>query len=92
VAQLYEGGCEQGLGVLIDMFCLVTSQPCCYIWVPKNEREAELALLAGLKFSAPSNPQVAEPVFNDANWRFHASLGQSSGADKWLDHLPTRIR
>jgi len=90
VAQLYKRGCERGLGVLIDMFCLVSSQPCCYIWLPQNERDAELALLAGLKLSAPSKPQVAQPVFSDALWRFHTWLGRRSGAERWLDRLPRR--
>jgi hypothetical protein len=92
VAQLYERGCVRGLGALIDVFCLVNSQPYCYIWIPTNEREAELAQLAGLNLSAPSNPQVAQPVFSDALWRFHAWLGKRSGADKWLDRLPNRGR
>jgi hypothetical protein len=90
VTQLYAYGCSQGLGVLINMLCVVDSQPCCHIWLPKNEREAELALLAGLKFSSPSNPPIAQAIFSSALWRFHVWQGRHSDADKWLDQVPKR--
>jgi hypothetical protein len=90
VAQLYERGCVQRLGLLMDMFCLVASQPCCYIWLPQNEQDAHLAQLAGLKFSAHSNPPIAQPVRNRLLWLIHGWLGKRAGAEKWLFQLPKR--
>jgi hypothetical protein len=92
VAELYERGCVQGLGALMNVFCSINSQPCCYVWIPPNQREAELAQLAGLNLLAPSNPQVAQPVFSDALWRWHVWLGKRAGAEKWIDRLPIRGR
>jgi hypothetical protein len=90
VTQLYERGCEKGLGVMLSLFCFIGDDCYCYIWIPKDVREAELALLAGLKFSIPSKPPTAQSVLDEHEWRQHTQLGQHQGAATWLNHLPNR--
>ena len=90
VEKLYERGCKRGLGLSLDVFCLLGSQPCCYIWLPEDERDAELAMVAGLKLNVPVEPTVAEPVKNWLLWRRHRKLGERSGAERWVERLPQR--
>ena len=90
VEKLYELGCEAGLGVSLDVFCLLDSHPCCYIWEPENKREAELAMVAGLKLTVPLNPILAKGVKKWLFWRRHRWLGKRAGAERWLERLPQR--
>lgn len=91
VTQIYEQGCEKGLGVTLSFFCSIADDCYCYIWTPKDAREAELALLAGLKFSIPSQPPTAQAIFDEREWRQHNQLGQRQSADTWwLNQLPNR--
>lgn len=90
VEKLYEGGCERGLGVWLDVFCLLKSYPCCYIWLPKDERDAELAMVTGLKMTVPIKPVLAKPVKNCLIWRRHRRLGERAGEERWLEQLPQR--
>lgn len=88
--QLYERGSEQGLGVMLDVFCLAAGTPYCYVWVPSDERDAELALLAGLKISVPFEPPIAQTISDKDEWNKHCSLGRKQGAHVWLERLPSR--
>lgn len=90
VEKLYEQGRERGFGVSLDVFCLLDSYPCCYIWLPEDEQEAELAMVAGLKMSVPVNPALAKPVKNWLLWQRHRRLGERAGGERWLERLPQR--
>jgi len=90
VAKLYEHGCEKGLGLMLDVFCMVAGELCCYIWIPKDARDAELAMVAGLKFSVPSSPRIATAVFDEREWKKHQQLGERQNADNWLNEVPRR--
>ena len=84
---LFERGWKRGLGVSLDVLCLVGSRHCGFIWLPKNEREAELHLLAGLKMSVPSKPMVASSVRNWFKWQWHKWFDEKS---YWLEQVPPR--
>lgn len=90
VEKLYEHGCERGLGILLDVFWLLDSHAYCYIWLPEDERDAELAMVASLKMSVPKKPVLAEPVKNRLIWRRHRRLGELAGGNRWLEKLPQR--
>ena len=71
VAQtLFDRGWKRGLGVSLDVLCLVGSRHCGFVWLPENEREAELHLLAGLKMSVPTKLSVATAVRSSLKWRW----------------------
>jgi len=50
--QLFEHGISQQMGVLFATLCEIGSATCSYVWVPKDQTEAQEALMpAGLKMS-----------------------------------------
>lgn len=90
VKTLYERGRNRGLGILIEVFCLIESQPYCYIWLPEDERDAELALVHGLKLSVPVKLMVAQPIYSRMLWQMHKWAGKRASAEVWLERLPQR--
>jgi len=89
-ARLYERACIKGLGVSMEVFCQIESDPYCYIWLPEDSRQAELALVSGLKLSVPTKVITAQRVFNPLLWWALKKLGKSSSAVGWLDRVPER--
>ena len=84
---LFKRGLKRGLGVSLDVLCLVGSRHCGFVWLPENEREAELHLVAGLKMSVPSRPPVASPVHSRFTWQWHKWFDEKS---YWLELVPRR--
>lgn len=74
VARLYKIGCQRGLGVQLDVFCLLHSRPCCYILLPKDEFEAECKMIGGLKLSVPTELIQARSVTSNFLWNFKVWL------------------
>ena len=56
VESLYERGRQRDLGIRLETLCLLGLRPCCYVWIPKDQMDAEYALLLMSKFiiSAPN--------------------------------------
>ena len=88
VESLYERGCQRGLGVQLDMFCLLGSRPCCYVWLPEDEIDAQYMMVGGLKLSVPKDWLHARWVKSNLVWRVHVWLDEQSGWNKAEDRLP----
>lgn len=52
--QHYHKGIDRGLGIRLQVFCFLADRPCCYVWLPKDEKDASYAMLPGLSFNVPS--------------------------------------
>lgn len=79
VEKLYNLGVNRGLGVRLDVLCLLDTRACCYAWLPSDEEDASYAMLSGLKLSVPVEPMVAHAVRSELLWR----------AYKWLERSET---
>jgi hypothetical protein len=51
----YNSACKKSLGVRLDVICSLGADLCCMVWSPKDETEAEYALMPrGLKLRVPT--------------------------------------
>lgn len=69
VRRRYGDGIRRGLGLRLEVFCLLGEVSCCAIWVPEDDLAAEYAMLYGLKFLVPTDPVVARPIRDGPLWR-----------------------
>ena len=89
---LYESGRQRELGIRLETLCLLGSRPCCYIWLPKDQMDAEYALLLMSNFiiSVPTDLKRAESVRSPLIWRAHKLF---EGVPAWIsmvERLPRR--
>jgi hypothetical protein len=87
VEALFQSGWKRGHGVALDVLCLLGSRHCGYIWLPENDRDAELHMVAGLKMSVPTKLQVASSVRSWFKWQLYKWLDEKS---YWVENLPRR--
>jgi hypothetical protein len=87
---LFHRGWDRGFGVSLDVLCLLGSRHCCYVWLPEDDREAELHMLGGLKMSVPTNLPLATSVPSRMKWRFLKWLDDKSFWDRLPEPLPRR--
>ena len=67
--ETYNEGVRRGLGVELSVFCFVAGSPCCYVWIPKDEIDAEYRMLGGLKLTiSKSDRQIVVPVKSKTRW------------------------
>lgn len=90
VQALYERGVERGLGVRLEVLCVLAGRPCCYIWLPADEEDASYAMLTGLKMGLPIRPIVAQPVNNGLRWRICKWLESRERFKGMVAELPRR--
>jgi hypothetical protein len=83
-------GKERGLGLRIELKCLLDSTPCCFIWVPEDQLAAEYAMLSGLKLSIPTEPIHARAVRSSLRWKLTQCFARKSNKQWIIDELPTR--
>ncbi len=87
----YQKGIERGLGVELCVICWIGECACSHVYIPENEREAELHLTpSGLKMSYPTGGTPAGepsrrdercqgiPVRNRVKWMLLRRKGSSS--------------
>lgn len=90
VERFYNLGVSRGLGVRLDVLCLLGPRPCCYVWLPADEEDASYALLSGLKFSVPTRPAVAQAVRSGLLWRAYKWLERSEASAGIVAQVPRR--
>lgn len=59
---------RRGLGLRLEVLCLLGGVSCCTIWVPNDDLDASYAMLSGLKLSVPTNPITARPARKGLTW------------------------
>lgn len=95
VRQLYTEGLERGYGVNLHAYCFLREQTFCYIWLPKDEVDADYRMLAGLKFSMSATPErrkKAIGVGSGLRWRWLRWLESRDPQHNWADDIPHRCR
>jgi hypothetical protein len=90
VERLYNLGISRGLGVRLDVLCLLGSRPCCYVWLPSDEEGASYAMLSGFKLSVPTEPVIARAVRNRLLWRAYKWLERSEAFTGIVEQVPRR--
>lgn len=92
VESLYESGRQRGLGIRLEVLCLLDSRPCCYVWLPKDQIDAEYALLLMTKLiiSVPTDLQTAESVRNPLMWQMRKLVERVAGWESSVERLPRR--
>jgi len=90
VESLYNLGVNRGLGVRLDVLCLLGSHPCCYVWLPSDEEDASYAMLSGLKLSVPTEPMVAQAVESALLWRVYKRLERGEAFKGIVEQVPLR--
>ena len=89
---LYGEGRRRDLGIRLEVLCLLDSRPCCYVWLPQDQTDAEYALLLMSKFiiSVPTDLRNAESVRNPLAWRWHKLFEGGAGWESIVERLPRR--
>jgi hypothetical protein len=87
---LYGVGVNRGLGVRLDVLCLLGSRPCCYIWLPPDEEDASYAMLSGLKLSTPTKPVIARAVRSGLLWRAYKWFERGEAFTGIVEQVPRR--
>jgi hypothetical protein len=88
--QLYEQGRDKGSGLRLDTFCLVDNRPCCYVWVPRDEVDADHAMLSELKMSVPTEPIHAKRIRSKVLWQVITWLNSRSKVWGFEEEIPKR--
>ncbi len=83
----YSIGVRGGMGLRMEVFCLLVQKSCCTIWVPRDEIDASFAMLFGLKFSVPTLPIVARLAQRGCLWKAICWWDRRSKMDWVADRL-----
>lgn len=89
--KIYKAGVRRGLGVEISVCCFVTGLACCYVWIPKDEIDAEYRMLHGLKLKIlePSH-QITVSVKSRIRWFWIKFWGSRDHRRTWTEEIPQR--
>jgi hypothetical protein len=88
--QRYEHGRNKGLGLRLDTFCLAGHRPCCYVWVPQDEIDADLDMSSELKMCVPTAPIHAKIMGSELLWLVITWLDLRWGCKDLGEELPQR--
>lgn len=67
--EYYNFGKKNGLGIQLEVFCLLKNCPCCFVWVPKNQLDADYSMLSGVKMKIPITLLQAKTVTSNIFWK-----------------------
>lgn len=87
---LYEQARTRGLGVVLEVLCLLEFEPCCYVWGPSDAEEASYAMLSGLKLKIPHPLLAADPVSNSAVWWYRKWRESRCSFPSYVARVPSR--
>ncbi len=87
---LYETARARGLGVALQVLCLLDFEPCCYVWCPRDEMDAEYAMLSGLKLSIPHPLLAADSVDNLPMWWYRGWQERRCSFPSYVNRVPKR--
>ncbi len=87
---LYEVARTRGLGVALEVLCLLEFEPCCFVWWPRDAEEASYAMLSGLKLSIPHPLLAADPVGNAVVWWYRRWREGRCSFPSYVARVPNR--
>ena len=92
MAACYELGKKRGFGLNLHGFCLLDSQLCCYVVLPKDDLDSQYMLMApnAIKYSFRDELPEAESVRNPVLWKFRAWQSKQARFSHFDDHMPSR--
>lgn len=92
MAACYELGKTRGFGLNLHGFCLLDSQLCCYVVLPKDDLDSQYRLMApnAIKYSFRSELPRAESVRNPVLWKFRSLQSKRARFSHFDDHMPSR--
>jgi hypothetical protein len=89
----YEVGRKRDLGIGLHTFCLLDSQPCCYVELPEDDVDAQYLLMGNLnlKCSVSDSLTKAQPVTNRLLWAAYKLVERTSKPSLLIpDRLPSK--
>ena len=92
IERLYDDGILRGLGITLNMFCLLDGLPCCYVWLPKDKKVANYRMLNRcLKLSIPteSGCPTAIPIRSRLRWMWLKWREHRDRRVNWADEIPS---
>ena len=92
MAACYELGKKRGFGVNLHGFCLLDSQLCCYVVLPKDDLESQYMAMDPnlIKYSFRKELPPAETVRNPVFWKIRAWQSKRARFSHFDDHIPSR--
>jgi hypothetical protein len=87
---VYEAARSRGLGVALEVLCLLDFEPCCFVWWPQNEVEASYAMISGLKLSIPHPLLAANSVGNTIVWWYRRLQEKRCSFPSYVARVPKR--
>ncbi len=89
----YELGQKRNFGISLHAFCLFESQPCCYIYLPEDNLDAQYLRMSNqsLKYSVKTNIKEAKTVSNILKWKMLKLQNPKSNSFCIDNHIPSRI-
>ena len=88
VERYYDRGIDRGLGIALRVFCVADGSPCCYIYVPEDETDAEYRMMTSLKCWLPTPPPTAKLICNSIH-RAVLRLFLRPSVNSWIEDVPT---
>lgn len=69
----YNVGRERDFGICLHAFCLLDGRPCCYVWLPEDDLDAQYSMMGNLslKCNVRNDLTNAEPIDSFLAWQAH---------------------
>ena len=87
----YEAARSRGLGVALQVLCLLDFEPCCYVCWPRDEMESQYMMLTGqLRLSIPWPLLAGNSVENSISWWYRKWQERRCKFPSYVDRIPKR--
>jgi len=92
MARCFELGQERGFGLNLHGFCLLDSQLCCYVALPKDDLESQYMLMGpdAVKYSWRNEIPLAEAIRNPMLWKIRSWQSNRARFSHFDSHLPSK--
>jgi hypothetical protein len=87
---VYEAARSRGLGVALEVLCMLDFVPCCFVRWPQDEVDASYAMISGLKLSIPHPLLAANSVGNSVVWWYRRWQEQRCSFPSYVARVPKR--
>lgn len=88
--EFYEQARTRGLGVVLEVLCLLDLEPCCYVLWPRDAEEASNAMLSGLKLKIPHPLLAADSAKAAVVWWYRRWRESRCSFTGYAARVPSR--
>jgi hypothetical protein len=92
VRRFYEQSRFDSPGIALEVLCSLQGRICAYIIIPGSKREAEEAMISGLKLSAPTDVREAQACTRGVLSFLWNRLAGGVKQDAFMEMIPRRPR